>query len=251
MLKRKQGENEAINILVNLGIEIDREYYDDNSRNSMPDIKCKDGHYIEVTHTLHNNALIKSVSNYYKLLPGEDWSSYNQRHQRVEKECSQALHRISKMDYEKDLLFRLTIAGKIQFKKDIKLVKEHMGYDFSEADMNKRQSEFKCDCPTFLFSVDNILRELNKDKGTKYSEGNVDLFIFVTEDEFRLMKDLIHQMNWNGVARGFLNQILYSPFPRLYVCEWDFESQKYNTSNPKLVIFYNSNDRLEWKWHNI
>ena len=67
MSKHKRGELEAILILENLGIEIDKDYYDDNSKKSMPDIKCKDGHYIEVTHTLHNDALQTEVSNYFKL----------------------------------------------------------------------------------------------------------------------------------------------------------------------------------------
>lgn len=57
MLKRKKGEQKAITILENLGIEIDRNYHDDNSQQSMPDIRCINGRYIEVTHTLHNNSI--------------------------------------------------------------------------------------------------------------------------------------------------------------------------------------------------
>jgi len=42
MAKRKQGENEAITILENLGVEFDKEYCDDNSHDSMPDVRYKD-----------------------------------------------------------------------------------------------------------------------------------------------------------------------------------------------------------------
>jgi hypothetical protein len=88
---RKKGESEAIIILENIGIEIDRDYYDDNSHKSMPDIRCKDGRYIEVTHTLHNNAIPTTLSRFDRLQPGEDWSEYTQRHLDAEIECSQAL----------------------------------------------------------------------------------------------------------------------------------------------------------------
>lgn len=251
MQKRKQGEREAILILENLGIEIEKNYYDDNSHSSMPDIRCKSGRYIEVTHTLHNNALQTGVSNYFKLQPGENWNDYIQRHSRVENECSFALNRINKMDYEKDEERQITEAGKAQFEKDVKLVKEHMGYDYTERDLDKRYSEFKCDCPTYIFSPNNILREILKDKGKKYPNGDIDLFIFVTDEEFRLMQELISQKDWNGVANNFLTQIYYSPFPKIYVCEWDFDRQEYNTNDPRFITFYKSDDRLKWEWRNI
>ena len=220
MLGRKKGELEAITILRNIGIEVDVTYYDDNSHKSMPDIRCKDGRYIEVTHTFHNNAIPTTVSRFDRLQPGEDWSEYTKRHLDVEMECSHALDRVHNLDYEKDDMWRLTPAGQAQFKKDTKLLKEHMGYDVTEMDFNKRNSEFKCDHPKIYFSTDNILREISEDKGRKYPDGDVDLFIFATDEEFRLMKELIPQMNWNRTAMGFLNRILRSPFPVIYVCEW-------------------------------
>ena len=88
---RKQGEIEAITILESIGIQVDRDYLDDNGQNSMPDIRCKDGRYIEVTHTLHNNAITTTVSKFDRLQPGEDWSEYTKRHLDVEMECSYAL----------------------------------------------------------------------------------------------------------------------------------------------------------------
>ena len=98
---------------------------------------------------------------------------------------------------------------------------------------------------TIHFSAENILREISKDKGEKYPDGDVDLFIFVTDEEFRLMKELIPQRTWNGTASGFLNQILKSPFPKIYVCEWCFERQEYNTDNPQLIIFIKYGDGLK------
>lgn len=251
MLKRKKGEQEAITILENLGIEIDRSYYDDNSQQSMPDIRCKDGRYIEITHTFHNNAIPKGISKFDQLQPGETWSGYTQRRMDVEIECSLALDRIHKIDYEEDGKSKLTPAGQAQFIKDAKFLKEHLGYDVMEMDFDKRFSEFKCNHSTIQFSTDNILREITKDKGKKYPGGDVELFIFATDEEFRLMKELIPQRTWNGTASGFLNQILKSPFQKIYICEWCFERQEYNTDNPQLIIFYKYGDGLKWECHNL
>lgn len=251
MPERKKGEQEAITILGNLGIEVDKSYYDDNSRKSMPDIKSKDGRYIEITHTFHNNAIPKGISKFDRLQSDEDWSGYTQRHLKVETECSCALDRVRKGDYERGDGWKLTSAGQAQFKKDAKLLKEHMGYDVTEMDFAKQFSEFKCDHPTIHFSTDNILREIIKDKGKKYPDGDVELFVFATDEEFRLMKELIPQRTWNGTASGFLNQILKSPFPKIYVCEWYFERQEYNTVDPQLIIFIKDGDGLKWECHNL
>ena len=247
-VKRKQGEKEAITILKNLGIEVDKSYYDDNSQHSMPDVRCKNGRYIEITHTFHNNAIFKGISKFNRLQPGEDWSGYTQRRLDIGTECSHAFKRVYNCD-EKDNRWKLTPEGQAQFKKDIKLLKNHMGYDAAEIDFAKRFTEFKCDHPAIHFSTDNILREITKDKGQKYPDGNVDLFLFVTEEEFRLMKELIPQRTWNGAASGFLNQILKSPFPKIYVCEWYFEKQEYNTNNPQLIMFYKYGDGLKWEYY--
>ena len=251
MSNRKKGEQEAITILEKLDIEIDNNYYDDNSHKSMPDIRCKDGQYIEITHTFHNNAISKEINKFNRLQPGEDWSGYTKRHRHVETEYNCAYSRIHKDDYEKNDKGKLTPAGHDQFKKDAKLLKEHIGYDVTEMDFAKQFSEFKCDHPTIYFSMYNILREISKDKGKKYPNGDVDLFIFATDEEFRLMKELIPQKTWNGTVSEFLNQILKSPFPKIYVCEWCFEKQEYNTDNPQLILFYKYGDGLKWEWHNL
>lgn len=251
MQKRKSGESEAIQILQNLGIEIDNSYYDDNSKRSMPDIRCKDGRKIEVTHTSHNNLLPKGISKFDRVKPGEDGTTYFQRRIKIETECSRAYERYSHSDYEKDYMCKLTPAGVEQYRKDIKLLKEHWGYDVTEWDIDKRYSEFKCDHPTIVFSTKKILREIIEDKAEKYPEGDVDLFIFVAEEEFYLLKKLLSQVNWNGCATGFLNRMQNSPFKRIYVCEWLFTRQEYNTDNPQLIIFKMCDDAITIEPHNI
>ena len=251
MSKRKQGEQEAVTILERLGIEIDKDYYDDNSQQSMPDIRYLDGRYIEVTHTLHNNAIPKGGNKYNQLRDGEDWDDHFQRHLDVERRCHQALDRIRNCNYERDDMGNLTEAGLVQYKQDAKLVKDHLGYDYMERDITKKHSEFNCDCPSINHSVDNILKEISEDKAKKYPDGKTDLFIYATSDEFRLMKDLLSQVNRNIYANGFLYRILQSPFPKVYVCEWDFQRQEYNTVATQLVLFYKCDDGVKWEWYNV
>ena len=250
MAGRKKGEQEAITILESLGIGIDKTYHDDNSHDSMPDIRCKDGRYIEVTHTYHNNAIPIGPSKFDQIQPGEDCEAYLQRRLKVEDECGRAIKRCQNLDYEKDDKGIVTPAGQNQYKKDAKLIKEHLGFDVMERDFSKQHSEFKCDHPSMEFSTDNILREVSKDKGAKYPDGTVDLFIFVTSEEYRLMKALIPQQNWNGMASVFLKQIYLSPFPKVYVCEWYFMKQEYNTESPQLTVFCKCDQELKVEWHN-
>ena len=251
MSKRKQGENEAIAILENLGVEIDKEYCDDNSQRSMPDIRRKDGRYIEVTHTIHNNSITKGVRKFDRIRPGEDAKTYIKRHLKVENECHFAIKRVNKLDYEENENGQLTTDGKLKYEKDLKLIKDHLGYDLAESDLSKQHSEFKCDHPTMIFSTNNILREITEDKGRKYPDGNVDLFIFAATEEFRLIKELISQRAWNGVAISFLNQIVFSPFQKIYVCEWCLEKLEYNTDAPQLVVFEKYGEGVKWKWNNL
>ncbi len=251
MPKRKNGEQEAITILEGLGIEIDKDYYDDNSHKSMPDIRCKDGRFIEVTHTYHNNEIPKKISKFDQLQPGENWNDNSRRRLAAEEECGRALDRIRNLDYEKDDQFSLTPAGQAQFKKDAKLIKEHLGYDVTKRDPYEQHSEFKCDHPSISFSTDNILREITGDKARKYPNGDVDLFIFAADEEFRLMKELLAQIRWNGAASEFRNKVLLSPFPKIYVCEWCFETQEYNTVDPQLAVFHKMNGSVIIDCHNV
>ncbi len=248
---RKQGELEAITILESIGIQVDRDYLDDNSHKSMPDVRCKDGRYIEVTHTHHNNAIFSRISKFDQIQNGESFGDSIRRRLEVEIECSDALDRVHKFNYEKEFVGRSSPEGLTQFMRDAKLLKEHLGYDVIEMDFAKQHSEFKCDRPTIHFSTDNILREITKDKGKKYPDGDVDLFVFATDEEFRLMEELIPQWRWNGTASGFLNQILKSPFLKIYVCEWCFERQEYNTDNPQLIVFCKYEEGLKWECHNL
>ena len=65
-MHRKRGEEEAVKILESKGYIFDKSYFDDNSQNSMPDLRYIDGRYLEVTHTFHNNN-ISELNRFHKM----------------------------------------------------------------------------------------------------------------------------------------------------------------------------------------
>lgn len=228
----KQGELEARTILEKFGIEFDNIYSDKNCGKSMPDLKYKGGGYLEVTHTRHNNAIYREARAYFKK-PIEEQLKISQ-------EVTNAIYRVHHGDYKKDD-FRLSAEGLKQYKKDCKLLKEHMGYDPTSSD--EPYSEFKCDIPTIQFSADNVIREISKDKGKKYLNGGVDLFVFVTEDEYEYFFNIFQEIQWNGYANDCFRSILNSPFQVIYICVWDIVNQEYNIDSPSIRKLEKTQDK--------
>lgn len=217
----KNGEQEAKKILQSKGFEFDEAYIDDNSKPSMPDLRFKNGRYLEVTHTLHYHGNITHLNKYHQKSTEEQL--------RIAKEAKAAYDRIRTKGYP-HTLNGLTAEGLKQFKKDRNLVKEHFGIDVSDGTRTE-----KCDHPAIISSADNIIREITKDKAPKHSNSDTDLFIFILEDEFRCFYHLIKSKNYNVYYDTFMNYVIKSPFKCVYLCVWDFESQSYNTQNPILV----------------
>ncbi len=109
--KRKQGEEEAMRILKAKGISFNEKHNDEGDKGySVPDLQYSDGRYLEVTHTLHNNGLIKSVPrNYCKKSLEEQYE--------IAKEAREAYERIRSLDYtfKDEQAGRLTTEGTAQF----------------------------------------------------------------------------------------------------------------------------------------
>ncbi len=210
----KQGEKEAKQILQSKGVEFDETYCDDNSKPSMPDFKYKDGRFLEVTHTKHNQITLTK----FMLKPIEEKI-------KIMEEVSIALDRIENLDYPRTL-DGLTDEGIEQFNKDKKLVESHFGSD-----------EFRCDIPIVQHSTNNIIHEIVKDKAPKYPNGDTDLFIFITPEELESLKYLLETRNWNGEYNRFVNAVAKSPFKVVYLCVYDLKKQVYNTENPTLLKF--------------
>ena len=151
----KKGELEATEILEKLGEQFDEDYHDDNSKSSMPDLRYKNGRYLEVTHTRHNNAIFTSANKFSKKSITEQLE--------IEIKAADAIERMCNSGYGKDN------TEKKQCMEDCKLLKSHMGYDATLYE--NKFNEFKCDIPMSMFSAENIMNEITKDKGKKYPNG--------------------------------------------------------------------------------
>ena len=227
----KPGEIEAKLILKHLGISFDSLYYDRNLGHSMADLKTTDGRYIEVTHTNHNKQIVIAGNKFSKMSVSERISKMEDAHE--------AYIRLQQKDYEKDSTGELTQTALSQCKKDVKLIESHYGIA-----SNGESTEFKCDLPVIEHSVDNILHEIVEDKGKKYTDGKTDLFIFVTEDEYRIFTQLLSEKGWNGYFGVFTQKISNTSFKTIYICAWEFETQKYITEDSTLIMIEKRDDGI-------
>lgn len=249
-MKYKNGELYAKKILENVkGLQFDDSYHDDNSKDHMPDFRLINGDYIEITHTNHNmnpNRDIEFHGDKSLLLPKEkqekmgeeDIENFNknaiQKAYRNEIEITNAEKRYSTGDYDSDLSTgEYTEKGKSQQKEDCKLLKKTYGINEKTGCFG---SEFKADRPITTCSIDNIIHKI-VDKSKKYEVGNnnVYLFIFVTSEEMNLLER--GEKEFLTDYYSLVDAIHESQFKNVFICEWDFDNNKYNLNNPKLLIF--------------
>lgn len=210
----KSGEIEAKSILMGKGIIFDETYHDDNSKPCMPDLKLSTGRFLEVTHTKHNNKDWSNPNRFFQKTLGEKF--------KILIEAQNAYNRLIQDDYEKKENEEYTAKGKSERNRDNKIVKKHYGYDF---DTHER-SEFGCNAKGMSFLKNNILYEIIEDKGKKYPNGDVDLFIYILPEEYAAFM---------GEKEFFIEQVMKSPFKIIYLCIWDIFNQKYETGNPTLI----------------
>ncbi len=252
--RRKNGEQEAMDILKTIGIIIDDTYRDDNSKPGMPDLRYADdsARYVEVTHTKHDNSIFFKKRDFYKRKDGESIQEYNNRLYETEIRCSVALDRLRFLAYEHSVEGKLTQEARRIYNADLKILKEHLGYDPTQKEMSNKYSETNCDSPTILYTTDSILREIEEDKGPKHQSGNTDLFIYVTGEEYDLMLELLASSIYNRTSQIFLERVYESPFHMIYVCEWNMRERVYNVNAPKLTRFYKNTDNgtISWECHN-
>lgn len=210
--KFKAGEIEAKTILENKGYIFNDSYHDDNSSGSMPDFQFENGIFLEITHTKHDN--------YGWYSPSLAKMSIDERMEESN-EATKAYERLQRDEYAKDENSSYTDEGQKTRKKDVELVKKYRGFDFDKNTI----SEFGSKLMGTPISINNILEEILKDKGAKYKDGNVELFIFITQDEE-------HSLIAN--KDEFLFKAKHSPFKTVYLCVWDIDHNQYDLENPIL-----------------
>lgn len=250
-MKYKNGELYAKKILENVkGLQFDSSYHDDNSKDHMPDFRLINGDYIEVTHTNHNmkpNRDTEFHGDKSLLLPKEKQEKMSEAEienfhkNAIQKACQNEIEitnvekRHSTDDYETEpLTGEYTESGKEQQEKDCKLLKKTYGINEETGCFG---SEYKADRPIISYSIKNIIRKITVDKRKKYEVGNnsVYLFIFITTEEMNLLERGEEEFL---IDYYFLIDAIHeSQFKNVFICEWDFDNNKYNLNNPKLLIF--------------
>ncbi len=225
----KSGENEAKRVLERIGAKFDEHYCDDNTSRGMPDFRYVDGRFLEVTHTYHNHKNMTELNNYQLM-------SFEDKYQ-IEMKAAEAYRRIREDSYPYDDCYKLSRTGKQQLKRDIKTVRNHYGIDLRDGTSH----EDHCDIPIVHESADNVIREVH-DKGRVHSGKDIDLFIFVTEGEQNSVLFYIKTKEQNGCAIEFLREIYYSPFKRIFLCEWNLRKREYITT-PMLITFESKEDQ--------
>lgn len=205
--KYKTGELEAKQILMNLGLVFDENYYDDNSKDNMPDFKLKTGEFVEITQTKHH----KPTLNKFDKLP-------------LEKKCeiitqtNEARKRIDKNEYN----------NIHQLEKDLRTVSECYGsFDNPNKVCHIQIEEFECN------NILSVIKE--KDKKHKNKNGNIILFIFVVKDEFENLIWTLKQPNINGIKSGLLLGLYKNIFKTIYICEYDYYISSYLCQNQKII----------------
>ncbi len=236
--KRKKGETEAMHILQLKGYEFDTEYSDENIGRSMPDLRYKNGRYLEVTHTAHNDSIPLIPNKYSKLSTAKQLE--------ISERAYEANERMTNFKYEFDSSgARLTEKGQRDYEKDAAIIKSHYGYDVKTFDFGEKFSEFNCDNPIICMSSDNVLKEITKDKGKKYTDGNTDLFIFVTDGEMNSVDNLIDSRDYNLASVSFFNAVRHAPFKNIFLCEWDWDRQQYELESPNILLMRVEDDEVK------
>ena len=208
----KKGEAEACQILKeNIHLTFDEFHHDDGAGIRKPDLLTKDGLFIEVTHTNHSHATFAREPEFACHL------SYSAQ-------VEIAINRHYKYAYSRDESGCLTPEGEKQYLDDMKLLKDILH--------NSPESQKICDEPSSFYSIQNILYAICENKGRKYKNFKLPLglFVFVTKDEMSL---LLQELGAAG--NKFEQQIPWSIFKVVYLCEWDFRTLTYNVKNPLLI----------------
>lgn len=224
----KKGEKEARELLERKGIKFDNSYYDDNVGESKADLRYENGRFLEVTHTRHNNSIYYSPNKFSK-------KQLNEKIQLLHK-ISNAYDRIKKLDYIK------TADGIKEFNADCQLIKNYSGCNVSSTGIE--YDEFKCDAPTIQYSADNIIKEIIDDKAHKYPNGDTDLFIFVTEEEYDIFDEMLKEISYNRYSANCIKKIFKSPFQNVYICIWDNRNNRYEINTPVMMKLTKNNDLI-------
>lgn len=114
---------------------------------------------------------------------------------------------------------------------DEKILREAYGWN---KDTQTFGSEFGSLLSTIENSVDNISKVINR-KHKKHKNKNIELFVFVTEEEFDRFEEVIENSQWNLRDKNFLEEICSTCFRKIYLSVYNLEKQDYTYSEDKFI----------------
>ena len=97
-----------------------------------------------------------------------------------------------------------------------------------------------------LFRMKHNMKQREMAERLGLSKGhysNIELGFY--DPSYKVMQKLINDGYKNGCYINFMNAMLASPFPTVYICAWDFERQAYETDTPRLTKFEKTRDEEE------
>lgn len=199
----KRGELAAKMALEKIGYQFDETYADDGSEKGdrKPDLKYADGRFVEVTHTKHPTLFAES-SEYFAV-------SFTKRKE-LQMKYSESLKRFFSDDYPR------SGRGRQLESDDKKVIASFLGLgeDASEADLS-----------SIIYSKDNII-EVIREKSEKHKGKDIDLFIFVTPEEYEEV-EFIARCNEMVIEEKYYDLLWFviknSAFYRVFICKLDFK----------------------------
>jgi hypothetical protein len=212
----KKTEKIAKTILEKRGKVFDGTYFDDGSSESMPDLKYANGRFVEITQTNHNNGLFCDDEDAHKRAM--------KRQKSLDKLDPEAYRRYMTNDYPDGCGHSRS--------SDEKILKETYGWN---KDTQTFGSEFGSLLPVVEYSVDIISKVIKRKHKKHKKHKDIELFVFVTEEEFDMFEEVIENSQWNSTDKKILEEICSTCFRKIYISVYNLEKQDYTYSEDKFI----------------
>lgn len=216
----KKTEKIAKAILEKRGKVFNDTYFDDGSSESMPDLRYANGGFVEITQTNHNNGLFCDDEDTEKAYKKE-----MKRQEVLDKLDLGAYRRYKTNDYPDG-------CGHHSRSSDEKILREAYGWN---KDTQTFGSEFGSLLSVAEFSVDNISKVINRKHKKHKKHKDIELFVFVAEEEFDMFEEVNKNSQWSSMDKNFLEEIYDTCFKKIYLSVYNLEKQDYTDSKDKFI----------------
>lgn len=89
--------------------------------------------------------------------------------------------------------------------------------------------------PVVEYSVDIISKVIKRKHKKHKKHKDIELFVFVTEEEFDMFEEVIENSQWNSTDKKILEEICSTCFRKIYISVYNLEKQDYTYSEDKFI----------------